>query len=287
MRQNVSRVKPAQKDQQEWDNEAVNFVLDAEDLEDEADQVRPLCQRSFLQVIQDAGIKYTTTFHPHECPIHSQGRQVYDVALAKAEEGEKKLLESISNQQHANATKELTQLQETQLRVLRQKRDDALSSIKTYERHMEQFKVCRNYVHDIEDNLELGVCLVYRDFVSQYLFGAELLGNKMNNLQLVLVWRDPETACVTSFKVANFCSDKDTMAHDAWFTADVFNFHMGTAENEEEANSFSGLFASFHTIFLVGDHGPHFSCRNTYYNESLMQTKSNKNIHVLLVSCWG
>jgi hypothetical protein len=110
----VTRVKPAQKDQQEWDNEVVNFVLDADDLENEVDQVRPLCQRAFLQVIQDAGIKYTTTFHPHECPIHSQGRQVSEAALAKAQEGERKILKTILDQEHAHGEKGLTQLQETQ-----------------------------------------------------------------------------------------------------------------------------------------------------------------------------
>lgn len=103
----------------------------------------------------------------------------------------------------------------------------------------------------MEDDLKPRECVVYRDFVSQYLFGAELLGQKMNNLQLVLVWRD-EAGSLTSLKVANFCGDKHSNAHDAYFTADVFNFHLGTPKDEGEKDFFSGLFASSTQFILSG-----------------------------------
>ena len=156
-----------------------------------------------------------------------------------------------------------------------------------YDRHIKQFETCRDYIHGVEDGLKVGECVVYRDYVAQYLFGAEFLGNKINNLQLVLVWRDASSNMLTTFKVSNFCSDKRSMAHDAWFTADVFQFHMGTASSDSEANkNFSNLFSEFHTIYLVGDHGPHFSCLNTFYNESKMQMKKDNHRFVFMfLSC--
>ena len=65
-------MKPAPKD---IETEAGELMLDAEDLgppDDPLDQVYPMCHPSFLQAISDAGIKFTDTFHPHDCPIHAK-----------------------------------------------------------------------------------------------------------------------------------------------------------------------------------------------------------------------
>lgn len=274
----VTRVKPAQK---EWGEEAVKLAIDAEDIKDENDQVRPMSQPAFLQAIANAGIKFTNTFHPHDCPVHSKGKGEFDIMLAIAKRGEDELQAKYQEDQHVNGKRPMTLLESTQLRQFQQQRDDVSQSLRAYERHMKQFEVCRNYVRSVEDNLAIGECVVYRDFVSQYLFATELLGDKMNNLQYVLVWRDRNSNCLTSFKVANFCSDKDTMAHDAWYIADVFHFHIGTPASPDETNHFSGLLADFHTIYFVGDHG--LSSKRTNYHESLMQTTYKKIIRPLFL----
>ena len=165
-------------------------------------------------------------------------------------------------------------------KVLNEK-NTATKNISNYERHIAQFGACRKFTQDVQENLKVGECMVFRDFVSQYLFGSEFLGNKMNNLQLVMIWRDVEHGPLQSFKVANFCGDPKTMAHDAYFTAEVFNFHLST--NPDGAADFSNLFARFHTLFLVGDHGPHFSSQQTFFNESFMQTKFHKTIRCLFL----
>jgi hypothetical protein len=274
---NVSRVKPADKDQHEWENEAADFMLDDKDLGG-VDSVRPMCQRSFLQAVSNAGIKFTTKYHPHECPIHSKGRQVYELAYAKAKNEEALILQKQLS--YPNMPADI--LDKTKLEALKEELEKAQNGMGQYDRHQRQFEVCRDYIHSIEDNLKIGECVVYRDFVSQYLFGADFLGDKMNNLQLVLVWRDTESNCLTSFKVANFCGDKATMNHDAYFTADVFDFHLGCGD-EKTSNDFSRLFQTFDTIYMVGDHGGPFSSKQTFYNESLMQTKYKKKIRVLFL----
>jgi hypothetical protein len=43
-----------------------------------------------------------------------------------------------------------------------------------YKLHMEQFRVQRAYVKEIEDNLKPGEVLVYKDFVNQHIHGGGL-----------------------------------------------------------------------------------------------------------------
>ena len=140
------------------------------------DPVRPLCQRALLEVIRDAGIKYTTKVHQHECPIHTRGRVCYEVELNKFSLEEKAILQGVKSEQ------KLSLAEKTQLSVLREKKNAATECIRTYDRHIERYTRCRAFVHKVEDDLKVGECVVYRDFVSQYLFVAELLGDKMNNL---------------------------------------------------------------------------------------------------------
>ena len=139
--------------------------------------------------------------------------------------------------------------------------------------------MCRKHIRQIEENLKSGKCVCYRDYVSQYLFGAEFLGNKMNNFQLVLIWRDDDTKSLFSFKVPNFCGSKQSMMHDLYFTADVFKFHFGKPNQPNEANFFSNLFEPFHTVYMVGDHG--VLSKQGLWHESMLQTKYDKTIYAL------
>jgi hypothetical protein len=108
----------------------------------------------------------------------------------------------------------------------------------------------------------------------------------MNNLILVLRWRDDDDPCTAlhTLKVNNFCGDKDSQSCDAAFVTDVFDFHLAK-EEEEGANDgkprFSNLFSQFHKLIISGDHGPHFSSRQTMLNESRMKKKYGKEVHIL------
>ena len=182
-------------------------------------------------------------------------------------EEEKLLLGRVSSED------DLSVAEQTLLKVIREKKLAAQSGMDAYDRHMKQYSKCKSCVHKIEDGLKVGECVVYQDFVAQYMFGSDRLGDKMNNLQLVLIWRESEQGPLQSFKVANFCSDKKTMANDSFFTADVYHFHL-----QGVANSGSGLLDHFDTLYLVGDHGPHFTSKQVIYHDSVLQTKHQKKI---------
>mgnify|MGYP000494414702 CR=1 FL=1 len=98
-------------------------------------------------------------------------------------------------------------------------------------------------------------------------------GGKVANLSLTLLWREAEDGPLHCMAVNHFCTDNKTLSTDAYFTADVFDFHLkpNSAKNP-------GAFDSFHTIYLSGDHGPHFSCLQTFFNESSFSEKYGKRL---------
>ena len=59
---------------------------------------------------------------------------------------------------------------------------------------------------------------------------------------------------------ANF-ADKESCG--AWFTADVFDFHLAPGDEHHP-----GLLDHPTKLYVVGDHGPHISANNTLLNES-------------------
>jgi hypothetical protein len=145
--------------------------------------------------------------------------------------------------------------------------------VEKYHKHVKQFKVCRKAVQSQEENLKPGECLVYRDFVNQHTCS----GNKMINLVLVCIWKE-ESGDKFMLKLNHFCSDVNSSSSDPYYVADVFDFHL-----HEKDQHHSGFLSSFHTIYISGDHGSHFSSIATMYNESRMKFKysSRPKIHVL------
>ena len=65
----------------------------------------------------------------------------------------------------------------------------------------------------------------------------------MCNLQLVVLFRCPETQQLLQVKVSNF-AHKETL--DAHFVADVMDLHM-----KGKGNGGSGLFDQFHKVVIV------------------------------------
>jgi hypothetical protein len=63
--------------------------------------------------------------------------------------------------------------------------------------------------------------------------------------------------------LTNIESFADKESCDAWFTADVFDFHLAPGDEHH-----SGLLDHLNKLYVVGDHGPHFSANNTLLNES-------------------
>ena len=76
-------------------------------------------------------------------------------------------------------------------------------------------------------------------------------------------------------KIANL-ADKE--ACDTYFTADVFDLHMATADGNHP-----GLLDEFHTCYVVGDHGSHFSANATLINESTFLEVWQKGVYAFSV----
>jgi hypothetical protein len=75
---------------------------------------------------------------------------------------------------------------------------------------------------DLEKRLKPGECILYRDFVNQY----NSDGKKVNNLVLVVMWRDKVGDPLNVKKLSNLCSDAESRSCDAYYVADVMAFHL-------------------------------------------------------------
>ena len=102
----------------------------------------------------------------------------------------------------------------------------------------------------------------------------------MKNLQLVLLWREREGEPLRRLSVANVCTDRDSYSCDAYYVANVFQFHCGKRDAHH-----SGLLSSqkFSRIYICGDHGPHFYSANTVYNESTWEEKFQLKVRVIFL----
>jgi hypothetical protein len=203
-------------------------------------EIRVRTMNSFFSMIKAKGIKYTYNVHRHPCPVHEEGPiwvhklRKYELELSELD----KVTNSCSYTQ-----------KKAQLRFARWK-------VHFYNVHKEQYKLCRPYTQYIQKRMKPGQCMVFRDFVNQH--NEE--NDKVCNLVLVVLWRDVEDGVLSMIKISNICTDKDSQMTDAAFVADVMNNHFTKGRNS--------FFDRFTHVYLVGDHGSHFSCKQTFYEES-------------------
>lgn len=242
--------------------------------------IQPVGDDTFWSIIKTEKIKFTCNLKPTYCEICENGGRL----LVQIEENAKAVrtlqekinaLIGMQQRQVEYATdgelkKQLKQCHE-ELKTREKEGRDLGYDVLKFERHQEQYRVCREEVLKIQEGLVVGECVCYRDFVSQYCWD----GTKMCNLQLVVLFRCPETQQLLQVKVSNF-AHKETL--DAHFVADVMDLHM-----KGKGNGGSGLFDKFHKVVIVGDHGTHFSDVQTVYNESCMFEKYRKQVHVVFL----
>jgi hypothetical protein len=228
--------------------------------------IRPRGMPVFWKILREAGVLWTQSAHPHPCHLHENGPaqvQLLETLLAQH-------TETVRRQAIYEQDSEEWDKCRRELNALNQRICDTKKLVRNYNLHLEQFEKCRAYAKDIEENLKPGECLVFRDFVNQY--GGE--GDKVANLVLVRVSRD-ELGQPIVVKVSHPCTDEDSNSTDAYYVADVFAYHMSTAD--------PGLFESFHTIYVVGDHGSHFSCNDTLRNEASFYKKYKKELRPIFL----
>ncbi len=135
-----------------------------------------------------------------------------------------------------------------------------------YHLHLRQYEKQR-----AKADLVPGESVLYRDFVNDH----DETGAKVCNLQLVLVERKVLGGPLVLTNVANF-ADKESC--DAWFTADVFDFHLAPGYEHH-----SGLLDHLTKLYVVGDHGPHCSANNTLLNDSTFFRRYGKVVECIFL----
>jgi hypothetical protein len=153
---------------------------------------------------------------------------------------------------------------------------DSAKNLKKVEVHAEQFKTCRNRTKTLEKDLKPGEVLVYRDFVNTY-----TPTGKMMNLVLVCLWREVGESELQVLKLNHYCTDDKgtcdgTSGASAYYVADVWDYHLNTEKGSE-------FFKKFDTIWISGDHGPHFTAVSTVYDQSRWWERYGKKVHCVFL----
>jgi len=247
-------------------------------------KIKPVFPVTFWKIIKKAGLKYRAKWRPHPCPIHDDGpthvihhgrvaKQAADNATELADinckisalslrdgkidsKKKKELLEQAVNLEQQNIDIQ------TRQRFLKGKVDE-------YHRHLEQYNACRPYMFELEQSLQKGECIVYRDFVNQYSDEGHV-----SNLVFVILSRDNTTGLLKVRKVHNFCTNPLFSSCDTDYVATVFDWHLSGKSHE---------FANFTKIYISGDHGPHFAAAPTMYRESMFKNKYDKHVELVFL----
>ena len=211
---------------------------------------------TFWRVLEAHNIRFTEVHNPTSCPIHDEGPG-NELALAKVNAE----LEALGNLEQTKAVAGQRRDLLAQCRRL-------TKEVERYHLHLRQYEKQRAHIQDLEEHLKPGECVLYRDYVNDH----DETGAKVCNLQLVVVYRSVENGPLLVKNIANL-ADKE--ACDTYFTADVFDLHMATADENHP-----GLLDEFHTCYVVWDHGSHFSANATLMNESTFFRKYGKKVYM-------
>ena len=216
--------------------------------------------RSFRKWLVAEGLRYTRFSVPHPCPLCTKGPT--DEVVFVAVNLEISTLVAAGSPVPAE---------------LSQKSNTLRKSLTMYRLHLQQLAKARAEAKKTEDNLKPGECMVIRDFVNHHDHG----GKHVKCLHWVLMWRETVGGPIFRLKLRHYCSDKRSMSTDSYYQADVTDFHLN-----EENPLCPRLFEDFHTIYFVGDHGPHFSSHDTMHNESTLFRRFGKKIILMFLASY-
>jgi hypothetical protein len=106
-------------------------------------------------------------------------------------------------------------------------------------------------------------------------------GAKLANLVFVVLWHDGDNIQKYNkvMKFNHFCGDKDTRSQDAYYMADVWAWFLG------KGSGHSGFMErnNIKTLYVSGDHGPHFACIKTMWLESTFYEKYGIMLHLFFL----
>jgi hypothetical protein len=215
--------------------------------------IRVRTMDSFFGMLKAKGIKYTYNVHRHPCPVHEEG-PIWERKLKQIEDELSKLTTDMDSYAQTKAACR-----------------HATWKVLFYHVHKKQYEYCRPYTDAILETMRPGKCMIYRDFVNQH----NEQNGKVANLVLVVLWREVEKGPLNMIKISNICTDADSQSTDAAFVADVMNNHFAKGRNS--------FFDRFTHVYLVGDHGSHFSCKQTFWEESQFFSKYRKVLTCLFL----
>ena len=199
-------------------------------------------------ILKQHQVAFTQCTHETRCPLHDNG-PVWEAQLV-------------------GITIELAniELRDPRRPAMLKKKRDLDADIAVYKLHLAQYEVQRRHIAKTIEGLKVGECVIFRDFVNMYIDANHQGTNK--NLQLVLLWREEEGGVIKELKISNICTDRETQSCNSHYVADVFEYLLHHPDEHHW-----GFLRKFHKIFICGDHGPHFSSKETMYNESTFQEK--------------
>jgi hypothetical protein len=210
--------------------------------------------------LKDEGHRYTRYTVPHPCELCTEGpanELVFNALYAKLVQ-----MKTDDIEPPGELIKKCNQLR---------------AKLRLYRIHMQQLKECRAAVKVEEDKMMPGTCMVIRDFVNHH----DHSGSHVKCLHWVLMWRDAPGEPLRRLKLRHYCSDTKSLSTDSYYQADVTNFHL-----DEDNVHCPKLFKDFHTIIMVGDHGPHFASHETMHNESTLERRYGKKILLMFLTSY-
>ena len=244
----------------------------------------PPTDRVFYRILKKYKIHWTSNIKKTECPIHDAGpllslerdaliKKLF-AATSLMGDTRKLLLADKQNETLRNSeTQQQLELRELEARTRKLREQENL-----YQNHLKQYEACRRTIKKIEATLAPGEAVMYRDFVAAY----NCEGTKLQNLVLVVLWRETIGGPLQVWKFSNLCDDPNSRSADAYYVADVFEFYFGVQRGRTHTCSFFRD-RKIKKIYVSGDHGPHFSSIATMYNESTMAEKYDLEVEIFFL----
>ena len=218
---------------------------------------------TFWGIIKRAKVRFLRSEPIYNCPIHTNAaanlRKLTAVQI-KFELTETQL--EAARAVVPRDAKELSRLSSLVL-PLKQKRAELEKKVETAQVHQRHYETARKHVKTIEENLKPGEVLIFRDFVNQY---NEDKG-KINNLVFVVLRPNPNGVGNISDYSDNIARTKCTSKYHAYCLDFLFQR--------------DDLFPRGTTVYISGDHGPHFWCWDTLAYQSTVFGKYGLKIHVV------
>ena len=217
---------------------------------EDPDGIEARSTNTFWSILSRAKVRFRRSEPIYNCKIHLEAdKHIRD--LAKAQDELAKIRAELTVAESAvpvNAS-EVLKLSNAVL-PLRQKVADEQKHVEIARVHQVHYETARKYVKTIEMNLSPGEVLIFRDFVNQYNEDKK----KVNNLVFVIIRPSPDGVGNIIDYVDNFAQAKC----DASFHAFALDFLFQRSD----------LFPPNTTVYISGDHGPHFWCWDTLAYQS-------------------